>query len=191
MKNGMEDSMKYWSKSALSVYRYLEQMSNTIDKLVLDVGKNSHSQNLQRYQTTMYQTGKIIEYMDRKRKIINLKVAIEDALHRLPKTERRILVLVFIDDIKSEVVAELLGFSLRTFFRRKLRAIEMLKDELIECGYDLKFFESEYSSEKWLASVYQDCLQKYYKDEEQLNSYLVHRMLKEVSRLNMSSLLYS
>jgi hypothetical protein len=42
MKNGMEDSMKYWSKSALSVYRYLEQMSNTIDKLVKVVEKDSY-----------------------------------------------------------------------------------------------------------------------------------------------------
>ena len=60
--------MKYWSKSALSVYKYLEHMANTIDKIVMDTGKNSNHQNIQKYQTTLYQTSKIIEFMERKRK---------------------------------------------------------------------------------------------------------------------------
>lgn len=69
--------MKYWSKSALSLYRYLETMSNTIDKIVISTGTNSNSSLLQKYQSTYYQAGKMIELAERKRKMINLKVAVE------------------------------------------------------------------------------------------------------------------
>ena len=31
--------MKYWSKSSLSIYKYLETMSKTLDKIVLNTGK--------------------------------------------------------------------------------------------------------------------------------------------------------
>ena len=87
--------MKYWSKSALSVYRYLEQMVNSIDKTILDSGKNSNQLNVQKYQTTLYQTKKMIELMERKRKMINLKVSIEEAINRLDKTNKKILALIY------------------------------------------------------------------------------------------------
>lgn len=177
--------MKYWSKSALSVYKYLEQMANTIDKIVLDSGKNSNHQNVQKYQTTLYQTGKMIELMERKRKMINLKVAVEDSLQGLSKIERRILCLVFIDGVKSERVSELLEISLRTFFRKKSKALEHFKEEMISCGYNIDFFETEYSTEKWMLSVYHESVLKYNKDEENLDYSIINRMLKEVSKINL------
>ena len=182
--------MKYWSKSALSVYKYLEKMANNIDKIILDTGKNSNNLNIQKYQTTMYQTKKILEYMDRKRKIINLKIAVEDSLMMLSKTERRILVLVFIDGIKSDVVAELLGFSLRTFFRKKLKALNNFAEQMIKCGYNMRFFDKEYSTERWLYSVYEECILKYNKDEDKLNSYMVGKILREATRIYISKYSY-
>ena len=181
----MEDRMKYWSKSALSVYRYLEQMANTIDKVILDSGKNSNHLQIQKYQTTLYQTRKMIELMERKRKMINLKVAVEDALQRMTKKERRLLCLVFIDGVKHETVTELLGVSIRTFFRRKAKALEHFNEKMIECGYNINFFECEYSTEKWLLSVYEESVHKYNKDEENLDYYLVNRMIKEVSKIKL------
>ena len=179
--------MKYWSKSALSVYRYLEQMANTIDKIVLDSGKNSNHQNVQKYQTTLYQTGKMIELIDRKRKIINLKIAVEDSLQHLSKKDRRILVLVFIDGVKNDLVTELIEVSPRTFFRRKARALEKFSEQMEKYGYNLDFFEKDYVSEKWLQSVYQECVQKYNKEEERLDSNLVNRMIKEVSKYTLQN----
>ena len=69
--------------------------------------------------------------------MINLKVAVEDTLQRLPKTERKILMLVFIDGIKSESAAELMWISLRTFFRKKAKGLECFQEKLIEYGYNI------------------------------------------------------
>ena len=162
-------------------------MANTIDKIVLDSGKNSNHQNVQKYQTTLYQTGKMIELIDRKRKIINLKIAVEDSLQHLSKKDRRILVLIFIDGVKNDIVTELIEVSPRTFFRRKARALEKFSEQMEKYGYNLDFFEKDYVSEKWLQSVYQECVQKYNKEEEKLDSNLVNRMIKEVSKYTLQN----
>ena len=85
--------MKYWSKSALSIYRYLESMAETVDKKILSTGSNSNNESLQKYQTTYFQTNQMIELIERKRKLINLKVAVEDSLAKLSTNDRRLLVL--------------------------------------------------------------------------------------------------
>lgn len=182
--------MKYWSKSALSIYRYLEKMTDTIDKLIMDIGKHSNNQVMQKNQTTYGQASKIIEYLDRKRKMINLKVAVEDALAKLNKTDKRILALVFIDGVKSDLVAQFLGVSLRTFFRKKIEALTHFNLQMIANGFDLNFFSSEYAQEKWIMSVYNECLSKSTTDEENINFGLVKRLMNEISQVKLSNNCY-
>ena len=178
--------MKYWSKSTLSIYKYLSTMSETIDKIVLDSSKASNSTMLQKYQSTYYQTNKIIDYIDRKRKMVNLKVIVEDVVGRLNKTDRRIISLVYFDGVKSELIAELMGISLRTFFRKKANALKEFTLILQALGYDEDFFESEYFYEKWFMAVYDSCVLKGYDTEEDLDKYLVKRMFNEMSKINKS-----
>lgn len=179
-----EDGMKYWSKSALTIYRYLETMSNTIDKIVMTTGKTSYSSLLQKYQSTYYQAGKIIELVERKRKMINLKVAVEEAYSNLSVMERRIVGLVYVDGVKSEKVAKLLNMSLRTFFRRKLIALSNFSDEMELAGFNSEFFIKEYAKERWFMSVYDECLQRG-SNEDSINSNVVRRVFNEVGQVDM------
>lgn len=182
--------MKYWSKSALSIYKYLSTMTNTIDKIVMDVGKGSNNLALQRFQSTYYQASKIIELMDRKRKMINLKVSVEEVLNKLDKTNKRILTLVFLDGVKSELVAQMLGMSIRTFFRRKNSAIIEFAT-IFQClGYDEEFFEKEYSHEPWFMSVFNDCITRNLSSEEIMDKSLVKNVMNEVSKISFSYNVY-
>jgi len=54
--------IKYWSKSALSIYKYLETMSMGIDKAVKDIVSGSNSALLQKSQSTYCQASRIICY---------------------------------------------------------------------------------------------------------------------------------
>lgn len=182
--------MKYWSRSALSIYRYLLTMANSLDKQVLDIGKTSNSAGLQRVQSTYYQASRIIELMDRKRKMINLKVSVEDALGRLNKIDKRILTLVFIDGVKSEVVADMLDVSLRTFFRKKMTAMERFSAIFQELGYDSEFFEKEYGYEPWFMSVYDNCACRGSINEEVFEGGLVKSIMKEISKINVAYNVY-
>lgn len=181
--------MKYWSKSALTIYRHLETMSSTVDKIILYTGKTSYSSLLQKYQSTYYQTGKMIELIERKRKMINLKVAVEDAFSTLSITDRRILGLVYVDGIKSEKVAKLLNMSLRTFFRRKCIALSNFSDSMESAGFNNEFFIKEYSKERWFLAVYNECLQKN-TNEDSLNGLLVKRVMNEVGQVEMVGSLF-
>lgn len=178
--------MKYWSKSSLSIYKYLSTMSDTIDKIVNNSSKESNSTMLQKYQTTYYQASKILEYIDRKRKMVNLKVIVEDVIGRLKKDDRRLITLVYFDGVKSEEVAELMGISLRTFFRKKANALKEFTLILQALGYDEEFFEKEYFCEKWFMAVYDNCVFKNCEAEEELDRLLVKRMFNEMSKLKIN-----
>lgn len=161
-------------------------MTNTIDKIVMDMGKHSNNQIMQKNETTYGQANKIIEYLDRKRKMINLKVAVEECLAKLNKTDRRILGLVFIDGIKSEMVSQFLGVSLRTFFRKKIEALKHFNNLMISSGFDLNFFVKEYSCENWMLSIYNESVLRYSRDEEIMDNNVVKRMLTQVPQIKVS-----
>lgn len=165
-------------------------MTDTIDRIVMDTSKHSNSHTMQRSNTTYYQTRKLIEYLDRKRKMINLKVAVEDALSKLSKTDRRILGLVFIDGVKSELIAQFLGVSLRTFFRKKVMALSRFNIQMIASGFNLEYFIKEYGREKWIVSVYEECVSKYNKEDEIMDNLFVKRVLNEISQVNLIDMPY-
>ncbi len=178
--------MKYWTKSILSIYKYLGRLSNALDKIILDVGKGSNSVLLMRSQTTYYQANKIIELMDRKRKTINLKVAVEEVMSKLSKEDRRLLTLVFIDGVKSDLVAQLFGISLRTFFRKKITALENFSTRLDKMGFTEEFFEEEYSKEPWMAPVYDECASKNIEDDFTLDQSIINRVMNRMSKVNVA-----
>lgn len=182
--------MKYWSKSALSVYRYLETMSKSIDKIVLDLGKSSNNHEISNYQTTYSQTNKILKLMDRKRKLINLKVIVENGLANLSKESRRILTLFYIDGITANYISQLLGISIRTFFRQKLKALEEFCKEIGESGYNVDFFEEDYSNEKWFSSVYNDMLLKNTEEEDFIGAIAIKNMFGEIGKIPLFSNTY-
>ena len=161
-------------------------MSTSIDKIVLNTGRSSNSCELQKYQTTYFQTSKIIELIDRKRKMINLKIGCEQALQKIPLQSRKILMLFYIDGVKGEFVAQLLGISIRTFFRQKLKALKEFCEALEQVGFTLGFFEKEYGNEKWLLSLYDDCVAKSGVKEYLPDNYLIHRVINEVSKVNLA-----
>ena len=178
--------MKYWSKTSLTVYKYLSTMSKTIDKTIMDLGKSSNSVVSQKRYSTYFQASKIIELMDRKRKMINLKVAVEDSMNRLDKLSRRILTLSYMDGAKCETIAKLMGTSLRTYFRKKLSAFNQFTEILCELGYDESFFESEYFGEKWFMAIYDDCVCKGCDSDEAPDRYVVKKLFNELSKINFA-----
>lgn len=88
--------------------------------------------------------------------------------------DRRILGLVFIDGVKSEKVAKILNMSLRTFFRRKNKALNNFMEEMELSGFNAEYFIKEYSNERWFNSVYDECLHTKWRE-----SVLVVMLLKE------------
>ena len=174
--------MKYWSKTALSVYRYLESMTETVNKKIINTGSSSNKEGLQKYQTTYFQTNQMIELIERKRKFINLKVAVEETLATLSNIDRRILVLSYVDGVTNVIIAQLLNISLRTLFRKKASAIERLSDTMKKFGLNEDFFVSEYSNEPWFMGVYNEIVSLNITDDA-LKKPAINRMFSQISRV--------
>lgn len=165
-----------WVRTVLEVYRHLELIANTIDEMA----KNEvyHSFNAM-YHTTMESMERMIEFNDRKRKLINLKVMIENAIVKIKKTtDQKILVMTYVDGMKCNVIAKNLEMSLRTYFRHKQNAIFELKEILNKKRYTLSWFLKEYGDEKWLINQYENICQHL----ENFNDIEKFKMLKTVQK---------
>ncbi len=146
------------------------------------MGKMGQSSDLSKYQTTYNQTLRMINLMDRKRKIINLKVAVEDGLANMNEEGRRILTLFYIDGIKASLISQLLGISIRTFFRQKLKALEEFCEKLQSFGYGEKFFEKDYLEERWLVSLYNEMIQKSAEEEDLVNAFFIRKVVSMIGK---------
>ena len=117
--------------------------------------------------------------------MINLKVSVEDALNRMDKEGKRIITLAYFDSCKSDQISEILGVSLRTYFRKKAMAFNKFTQIIKEIGYDESFFEMEYSQEKWFMAIYNDRVIKGITTEEVPDKRLVKEMFNELSKFNI------
>lgn len=146
--------MKTWSKTILSVYKYLEALSNSIDDLVVKKSINSAFYSNGRFDTAYETANKIMRLTDRKINLINLKVLIEDVLAVLPSKYRKVLILKYVDGVKGDDIALLMRVSNRTYFRFKNSAIEHFSKVLVSKGYNKQKLEEMFCGENWLNNLY-------------------------------------
>ena len=136
-------------KALLNIYRYLEPMADAIDKQIktktyepeVSFGCNMNSL-----------AGEIISLTERKIGLINIKVFVDKVVARLSETNRKIIMLRFIDKVSPKEIATLMGISDRTFFRKAKTAFEsfchMLEVENIICNNII----SKISTQKWFSN---------------------------------------
>lgn len=180
--------MKVWSKTLLSVYKHLESITGAIDNLIVKKGINSMFYTDRRGLTTYDCASEIIELTDRKINLINLKVLVEDGLNKLPFEHKRVLMLFYVDGLKSSEVTKLMGCSERTFFRKKDEAIVAFGKNLKCMGFDEVRLSYMFRKEKWL----NDLLTKNQQREavgglsKEMPKYnFIKRVIKELSGLKL------
>ncbi len=155
--------MEIWSKTILSVYRYLDNIANAIDNLVRKKCINSSFYLSGRNSDAYLCTSKIIALTERKVQLINLKVITEQTLMQLNPTERKILTLFYLDGVASKDIANLLGISIRSYFRKKAQAVTNFARKLKVGGYTDAKLHDMFKGELWLNNMYlrtMDCEQQ-------------------------------
>jgi len=140
--------LKIWCKTFLNVYKCLEKITQAIDKIVLTTGLNLMSD-------TGYSANKILELTNRKITLINLKLFIEKLLNELPEECTKLLILKYVDGVKTEDIAQIFGISNRTFFRKNLLALKSFELALKRNGKSSESLLEEYKKETWIIDLYQ------------------------------------
>lgn len=151
MKRNIDNEL--WGKTLLSLYRHFGVMANSIDNLVRRIGINSAFRHTI-YDSTIVDSNKILELTERKIKIINLKVIVEDILADLNMKDLKILTLCYVDGVEYKKIIKLLNINQRTFFRRKEIAIARFSNKLAEMGYDADKLEKYLHNENWIKNTY-------------------------------------
>lgn len=151
---GLGGMMEIWSKTILSVYRYLEAISNAIDNIVVKKSINSAFYNNGRLNSAFECANEIIDLTERKVNLINLKVLTEKILMGLEPMQRKVLTLTYIDNLSRDEICSLLEISTRSFFRKKNDGILGFVKALNFMGYDAKKIATTFESEKWLLNLY-------------------------------------
>lgn len=145
-----------WTKTLLSVYRYLERVCNAIDKIVMKNALGCADITGQNYfQNNIYAVSqRILDLSERKVTLINLKVLVEDVLKCLNVKEAKILIERYVDDAKTQDIAKMHSVSIRTVFRIMNNAEKSFSTRLKLLGWsDLKL-RVMLKDEMWIKNVF-------------------------------------
>lgn len=145
-----------WTKTILSVYRYLERICGGIDKIINRTALASGIYNKQSFfsNDTMSVSERIIDLSERKVTLINLKLLTEDCLKKISESDARILIARYFDGEKRREMAERLGVDIRTVFRKIERAENSFGKALHMKGFDDEKLSKMLRKEKWICGVY-------------------------------------
>jgi hypothetical protein len=143
-----------WAKTLLSVYRYLNTVTDAIDNLVLKQAVNSGFYGNGYYNSTYNCANKLINLTERKKNLYSVKIIVEDAMVKLKESDSRILVLAYFDCLKSVDIANVFKISIRTFFRKKNNAILSLASIFKILGITSAKLHSMLQNEEWLLNIF-------------------------------------
>ena len=180
--------LEIWSKTLLISYRLLGLAVDRIDSLVKKISINSMFYNKKASSSTMSQIERLIEFNDKKVNLTNLKVLTEECMETLSAKELEVVSLLYIDGLAIEEVAQTLGVSIRTVFRRKKKAIESFSRALNN-KTSRKYLLENYTEEQWLMDIYNYNASKSGEDvilTEDDNCVSVDSMFKAMKELNAS-----
>lgn len=156
-----------WGKTILYIYKYLERITEGIDKLVEREALNSYYYNSTRDNDVSIVAGKIIELTERKKRLINIKVLTEKSLKSIDSLLAKVLIGKYIDEDICEEIALRLNLPMRTFFRRLSQAEDMFSNALSRFGFNDEKLNKYLQGENWIIDVYENFLEGDRQNERQ------------------------
>ena len=141
-----------WSKTILSVYNHLENITKSIDNIVYTKAINSH--NYYGNNDVLVLAEKITELTKRKIKLINLKVLTDQILSEMEKLQAKILILKFFYQFSTERILSIMNLSERSFYRKINEALVAFSTICEKKGFNCEKLYSIYGSEGWIIEVF-------------------------------------
>ncbi|MBP3345277.1 MAG: hypothetical protein J6K97_03640 [Clostridia bacterium] len=156
-----------WAKTILSTYKYLDRVAEAIDKLVKQEALNSFyfSGLNQSKNAVMPVADRIINLIERKKKLINIKVLADKSLMECDRGAAQILIERYMDGDTSQEIALRHNLNVRTYFRHLISAEENFSSIMAKYGFSDKKLASYLAGEKWIMEVYENYKKESEKDD--------------------------
>lgn len=161
-KYAKDSKLIIYIKTLLEAYKFIPSIIKKIDEII---EKRASSVVTTSYiysspTSTYDDINKVIDLTERKDKMINLYVLINDMLTSLSDEQKNIAVMKYIKNNKCDEIAEVLNTSERTIYRKCNKIIENLCIYCTQNNINNCFFKSQLSNEPWLKSIYYKKLQE-------------------------------
>ena len=145
-------------KVLISAYRFIERNCDLINEFVY-----KHAINFgpsPEYCSTYDVTNNIINLIERKNRLINLKLIIDQLVQELNKEDRLIIMAKMRFDLTTKTFCQMFNYSsARTAFRRMQNAIERFTKHANNSPYKEKL-EYLLNNEHWIVAMRREHLQK-------------------------------
>lgn len=148
-----------WGKTILYVHKYLERITDGIDKLVEREAMNSYYYSSTQENDVTKVANKIIELTERKKRLINLKILTEKCLKEIDKVQACILIGKYINEESCENLIARFDMPERTFFRKLSQAEESFSKALTRYGFNEAKMREYLKGENWIFDVYENFLE--------------------------------
>ena len=171
----MKIEEKNWCKTLLVSYSHLETICGAIDKTVLSCGLGSCNT----YCDAEYVANKMINLIERKKFLINLKVLVDNALSKIKNTFARVLMLKYVDGVDSKLASEVMKISPRTYFRQINAGLDSLWNAFEHMGYSTFTLYELLKDENWILEIYNSYNKKELKETDIQNLSFLGMAIKQ------------
>lgn len=139
------------SKTLISAYRFIEKNCDLIDEFVY-----RHSINFgpsPEYYSTFDVTNNIIDLIERKNRLINLKLMIDELINTLSIEDRKIILAKMRYNLSMRIISQMFQISsLRTAFRRMNKALQNFTMHANNSRYKERL-ERVIDDEYWISNI--------------------------------------
>lgn len=152
----MENKLINWARTLLVSYKYLEQLCDTIDRVVKLTAQSSYFNFGSYFQLNDINnvSNKLYKLINKKIDYVNIKVIVDKALKNMPKRRAKYLILKYIQNLQTSEIAEVLNISSRTYFRYLSKCLDEFNEKLLGLGYTPEKLEMMYSGDSFIMSIY-------------------------------------
>ena len=149
-----------WGKTLLYVYKYLERVTDSIDKLVSQNALNSfyYNRGSEGENNVLSVANRIIKLCERKSKLINIKVLVDKCLCLIEKKSAQILIERYIDGDSFKEIMTRHNLIMRTYFRHLHQAEQSFSQAMARLGFNSQKISSYLAEEKWIMEIYKKFL---------------------------------
>lgn len=152
----MNNNLIVWARTLLISYKYLEQLCNTIDRMVEKQATSSYYNfgNYVQNSDIINVSKKLYKLMNKKVDYINIKVIVDKAIKEMPKRKAKYLVLRYMQNMQIADIANLFNISLRTFFRKFNDVLTEFSEKLESLGYTAEKLDVMFVNDYFIESIY-------------------------------------
>ena len=154
-------------KTLLESYQSIPRIISSIDRLVVESSAHSYSLTVVR-DDTMQKMQAVIDLIERKKRLMRIKLAVEEGIKACTKLDAKILVRYYFDRAHTLLIAEELGMNRRNVHRKINVAVENLVERLNSVGYNSAKLKELITNEGWIVGIYNGYVDKFIKKDPSL-----------------------